>query len=184
MTTSVTRGTALWLEFEIEPYTYLSWGDQDYIEIEKIPAIILQGITTTGNTVLAQQSVRDISANQAIVRNAPFRLRIEINVSLLGEGNRTLLEMWDKTMSYFANNGLLTWEALDEEVTMFMLNEGNFVPKPNLDGEHSTSFSLVLTDVYLWFKTEETLPLIQQVNLTIDSPELQGGRRYTGANSL
>ena len=180
LSSAPTRGNELRIEFVVEPEVYLNFSSQDYTEVSKIPAVILDSFRVTGNEVYALFAVEDINNDTAVVRKVPFRLALEFTVLLLGKGNRVLLRMMDQAMSHATNNPTLTWRDLDEEVTLRMVDEGNFSPRPNLADIHQTQYTLRFEDVFLWLRPEETLNIVKTLNLTLLSPELQGGPRWTG----
>lgn len=181
LTGSVAAGTALYIEFAIEVDTYLRWASQDYLEVEKLPALVITVARAVGHQVSARQSIVDVSTNTAVVIRSPIRLHIEIDVLLLAEGNRSLLEMWDRVLEYHNKYAVLNWTALDQNVSMRMVNEGSLTPQPSLKDDHTASYSLVLENVYLWLRDAEDLYTIQTFNLTQTAPDMQGGSRYTGA---
>lgn len=180
LTASLPRGNKAWVVFTIEPRVYLNWASQDYIEIEKIPAIVLENFRATGNLVTARMLVKDCSALQATVRDEPFRLQLEFDVVLLAEKNRTLLVMMDRALEHAAVNQVLGWPDLDEQVSLLALDKGMFRPRPALSDKHEASYSMRMVNAYLWLQPEQVKPLIQRVNVTLRSTELQGGVRWTG----
>jgi len=181
LSSAVPQGTKLFIRFIAEPEVYLNWASQDYVEVEKIPAIVLDSFGISGNEVFGRQSVINRSNNTSVVRRSPLRLHLEFNVLLLAESNRVLMEMQDEALKYIANNPLLTWRALDEKLTTKMIEEPSLNPRPNLSDKHQAGYTLRIEDIFLWLKPEEALPLIQQFVLTFVTPEQQGGPRWTGA---
>jgi hypothetical protein len=179
LTSPVTRGNTIRLRFRIEPEVHLNWGSQDYVEVEALPAIVVDNVTLSGNEVFAQIDVRDPDAQQAHVRRFPFRLRFSVDVRLLAEKNRTLLSMMDRALEHLASTPLLPWPAVDEEISMVSDAEGLFQPRPNLSDKHEMGYSLVLHDVHLWLRPEELIPLVQRFNPTLLAPGLQGGPNWT-----
>jgi len=167
LTGSVALGTVLWVEFIATPDVFVSWDDQDYIELKNMPAIIIDGISVGGNAVAGRADVRNINTNAAVVRRAPLRLAISMGVLLVGEGNRTLLELWNKSLEFFGSNATLRWTAVDEYITLRMIKEGSMNPRPNLKGNHQSSYTILLENVYFWVMPAETLYDVQQVHLTM-----------------
>jgi hypothetical protein len=182
-TTAFTRGDRVWIEFLAEPEIYLNFSSQDYTEVEKLPAAVVDSFSIAGNEVFGEASVRDISTMQATVRRWPFRLALTFEILLLAEKNRTLLAMMDRALAHFASTPLLNWRALDESVSMQMVDEGSFTPRPSLDDQHQSGFTVRIDDLFLWLRPAEVLPLVQQLNITLSSPELQGGSRYSGVKN-
>jgi hypothetical protein len=118
---------------------------------------------------------------QANVRRWPFRLAIEFGVLLLAEKNRTLFAMQERALAHALGNQLLHWPELDEYVQLLSIGEGGVRPRPNLSDKHEARYTLRIEDLYLWLLPDEDLPLVQEVNITISSPGLRGGPKWTGA---
>lgn len=168
LTGSVERGTEIRFEYEIEAEVYLDWGSQDYTEVEKLPALSIERIRGTGNQIFGECSVSDISTAQAVVLRFPFRLNLNLDIVLLAEKNRTLLKMWDRVLEFASTVLLLPWLALDEVIGLRLTGlKPAFNPAANLSDVHRTSFGIALTDIHLWLTPEETIPLIQEFNLTV-----------------
>lgn len=174
LTTSVERGTQIRFEYETEPEVYLDWGSQDYTEVEKLPAVVIDRIQVGGNQIFGECAVNDISANppEATALRFPFRLNLEIDIVLLAEKNRTLLKMWDHAFDYSSNVLLLPWPAVDEEIGMRLTGDKQaFNPTATLNDVHSSSFTALLTDIHLWLTPEESIPLVQTFELTVIKAE-------------
>lgn len=180
LTGTVARGLRMWIVFLAEPEGYLEWGSQDYTEVEKLPAVVIDGVDLTGNTVVARFEVKDLNTNTATIRRVPFRLTAEFDIVLLAEKNRTLLSMMDQALVYMATTTALHWRALDEYVSMYPLEQGLFRQRPTLKDEHANRITLRLENIYLWLRQEEVVPLVQRFNISITDPSLQGGARWTG----
>jgi hypothetical protein len=177
LTGSVARGTKLWVDLVIEPEVFVNFGDQDYIEVHKIPAVVLESIDFTGNSIYGTQVAKDIGAGTASVRKMPLHLDIEISVRLIAGDTRTLMRMRGKALEHGANTPLLLWEQVDDETSMRITNEGSFNPRPNLEGVHDATYGLVLEDFTLWLRPEETKYLIQSVKTTMTQPRSWSGVR-------
>jgi hypothetical protein len=180
LTGSVVRGKAMVILFQIEPEVYLEWGSQDYTEVSKIPAIVIESVDLTGNQVQARFEVRELTTYTAVIRRSPFKLMVEFAIVLIAGKNRNLLPMVDQMLAYLATTHQLRWRAIDENVSMRSLDQGTFRQRPSLSDEHATRFTVVLDDVYLWLSPEETVFLVQQLNLNFSDSSLQGGPRWSG----
>ncbi len=180
LTSSVARGKRMWVEFLVEPEGYLEWGSQDYTEVEKLPAVVIESVDLSGNTVVARFEVKNLNTYEATIRRVPFRLSGEFDIVLLAEKNRTLLSMMDQALAYMATTHKLHWRALDEYVSMYPLEQGLFRQRPTLKDEHANRITLRLENIYLWLKQEEVIPLVQNLNITLSDQSLQGGSRWTG----
>jgi hypothetical protein len=173
LTTAVERGNSIWLMFNAEPEVTINWGNQDYIEVEKIPAVIIDAIkiSTYGN--IASQETKNIVANTAIVRRRPLRLTIDFEVLLLAERTRTLLAMMEKAMKFSASHPVVRWRDIDQEIS-FKSKGPSFAQRPNLSDKHEATMSVTLENIYLWVIPEETIPLVQRLNLSMTNSRQNG----------
>lgn len=160
-------GETAWLKISVAPEIIVNWASQDYIEISKVPAVVIERIDANGNQVTATAVVRDKSASPptATVMKTPYKLQLNIALTLVGEKTRTLMALQDRALTHAIETPLLRWRALEEELTLTTASEGEFRPRPDLRDEHSSSYSLRLHDVYLWLKPSEQINLVEQVNL-------------------
>lgn len=183
LTGSLPQGTRLWIEFTVEPEVYLNWSSQDYTEVEKVPAVVIDSIDTEGTETTGQIDVKNPSTSIAHVRRFPFRLNLTAGLRLVAESNQTLLKMQDEALVYGATTQLLPWAAVDKQITMRMSDKGLLRGKPSLSDAHEASFELTLSDIYVWLHPTEVNPLVQQFNATLVAPGLQGGAKWTGTKT-
>lgn len=161
-------GQTAWLKLKVEPEIIVNWSSQDYLEIEKIPAVVIDRVDVGGNLVAGTAHVRNKAAlprPTATVLKKPYKLDFDIAVTLIGEKLGTLFALQDRALAHVTDTPLLRWRAVDEQLTMTTGREGEFRPRPDLRDEHSSSYSLRLHDVYLWLKPSEQVNLVEQVNL-------------------
>jgi len=163
----VARGTSLWIHFTIEPEIYINWGSQDYIEVERIPSIVIDTISVRSVQNVAYQEIKNITDNTATVRKLPFRLTLQFNVVLLAGNNRTLLSMMDKALHYIANTPMLLWRDLCQYISMRLVSPMAFSPRPNMNDRHESSLNIRLDNVYFWLLPEDHYHLIERINLAI-----------------
>lgn len=180
LTAPVVRGAPIWIKFIAEPEVYINWGSQDYVEVERIPAIVIDGIDIKYVQNVASQEATNIASRTVVVRRLPLRLGVRFAVVLLAEKNRTLLAMMEKALQYTASNPVLRWRDIGQDVSVRAQSPLAFSPRPNLSDKHESSFALQLDNVYLWLRPEEHLHLVEQLNLVI-SRSNPGGPLWAGA---
>jgi hypothetical protein len=167
VSSSFEPGQTAWLKVQVAPEIIVNWSSQDYIEIQKIPAIVIDRVDASGNHVAGTAQVRDKSASPptATVLKKPYKLDLDVTLTLIGEKTRTLFALQDRALKHATETPLLRWRAVDEELNMISGREGEFRPRPDLRDEHSSSYSLRLQDVYLWLLPSEQANLVEQFNL-------------------
>lgn len=167
LNTALGKGEKLWLKIRVEPEVIVNWSNQDFFEVEKIPAVAIDRIDAAGAIVAGTAVVRNVADGTAKVLKRPYRMSIDLDVALMAENNRPLFQMMDQALEHGHENPVLRWRAVDEEITMRVDSEVEFRPRPDLRDEHSSSYSLRLDEVNLWLGPEETIPLTQRVVLTL-----------------
>lgn len=168
LTTAVTRGTNLWIVFIAEPEVVINWSNQDYVEVEKIPAIVLDAIDPVVYQNTAEQSTKNVHSMTASVRRRPLRLNLRFEVVLLAEKTRTLLAMMGKALTFVSGHPTIRWRDLDQEVSL-RGSGPSFSQRPNLSDKHEAVAHFALENLYLWVAPEETMPLVERLNLSLSS---------------
>jgi hypothetical protein len=175
----VARGADLWIVFIAEPEVTINWGSQDYVEVEKIPALVLDGIETTIYQNVAEQGTKNIHTKTALVRRRPLRLAVRFEVVLLAEKTRTLLAMMGKALKFLAGHPVIRWRDLDQEVSLRGSGPSTSL-RPNLSDKHEAVVNFALENLYLWVAPEETPHLVERLNLSLSSRH-QSGPLWAGA---
>jgi hypothetical protein len=167
LTTAIARGEDAWIRINVQPKVYVSWASQDFIEVERVPAVVVNTVLAVGQVVGGLSYVRNASDATAVVKRLPFRLSLEFEVLLLAKDTRTLLVMMDHALGFVSDNQLLHWRAVDEQVSLTPLIGQDFSPRPNLSDKHQASFGFRLDDVHLWLGADESEFLIQNLNVNL-----------------
>lgn len=178
LTGTVASGKQVWLDIEVEPEVGLSWGSEDYTEVAKVPAVIVESVDIVGAEVAAEFQVANANDLTSFRRFQALRLTLDFGVVLVAGDGRTLLQMQDKALKH--GRGALVWEGVDE--TYYLTRPGglSYRPRPSVGRVKASSYTLRLQNVYFWTGADEEGYLIQQVTDTISVPLLEGGARYTG----
>lgn len=182
VTSGFAAGEAAFIHMTVRPRVYVNWSSQDYYQVEKIPAVVIDSMRITGNQVWGQAVVKDIANLTAKVQRKPYRLHLELDILLMAEGNRSLMAMITQSLKHSTNTPLLAWRGPDEELTLTMLRESDFRPRPDLRDAHASTYSLRIDDLYLWLDEAQEVPLTNQVVVSLATPELEGGARWMGAH--
>lgn len=167
LSTGLTAGTPIWLKLLVEPEVYINWGSQDFIEVEKLPAVVIDRIDGRGAQVFGRAQVRNAATKQAKVLKRPYRISLVCDIVLLAPKDRPLFTMMDMALEHAHVNAVLPWRAVDERLSLRTVNEIDFRPRPDLRDEHGSSYSLRLDEINLWLGPEEVRYLIERFNLTL-----------------
>lgn len=167
LTTALAAGTKVWLKLKVEPEVYINWGSQDYIEVEKLPAIVVDRIEGVGAQVWGMASVRNKATKTARVLKRHYRLSLLMDIVLMAAKDRPLFTMMDQALTHAHDNAVLRWRAVDELLSLKTVTEIDFRPRPDLRDEHGSSYSLRLEEINLWLGSEEARYLVERMNLTL-----------------
>jgi hypothetical protein len=167
LSSSLAVGTKVWLKLEVEPETYVNWGSQDFIEVEKLPAIVVDGIDGNGAQVYGRAEVRDAPTNTAKVLRRHYRVNLVCDVTIMAPKNRPLFMMMDMALEHAHENAVLRWRAVDERISLRTVQEINFRPRPDLRDEHGSSYSLRLDEINMWLGQQEVVNLVEQFNISL-----------------
>jgi len=179
LTVSVARGVPLWIVFIAEPEVVVNWASQDYVEVEKIPAVVIDGIEPTIYQNFAEQHTKNIHTKTAVVRRRPLRLTVRFEVVLLAEKTRTLLAMMGQALKFISSHPVLRWRDLDQDVSLHGFGPA-LSGRPNLSDKHEAVAKFALENLYLWVAPEETPHLVERLNLSL-SHTAQSGPLWPGA---
>lgn len=167
LSSSVNAGTPVWLELSALIQSYLNFASEDYVEVQKTPAVILDSFTMSAVEIAAQAWVHSVATHQAVVRRFPILAQLEFAVTLLTDSSATLLAMQERILQFVADNPLLRWRALDEEIALSMPDGGHFEPRPNFSRKHSGTCTMLLRNIHLWLASAQTLPTVQRFHATL-----------------
>lgn len=172
LTAPAARGAQLWVTFSAEPEMAVNWGSQDYVEVEKVPAVVIDDIRVEAWHNWGEQSVKDLPTLTANVRRRPIRLAIRFQVVLLAERTRTLLAMMEQTTTFLSSTPVLRWRDTDQEVSLAGAGPG-FRQRPNLGDKHEAIADMRIENAYMWPDADQTKHLVERINVTI-SPKPEG----------
>ena len=169
LTTALSPGTKVWLKIKIEPEVYINWANQDYIEIEKLPAIVIDRIEGSGSQVYGMAHVRNSSAKTARVLRRHYRMSLLLDIVLMSAKDRPLFAMMDLALEHAHDNVVLRWRAIDEKISLKTTTELDFRPRPDLKSGHESFYSIRLDEINMWLGSEEIRYLVEQMNITLTS---------------
>ena len=161
-TAAFSPGDIAWVRMKTSPKVYLNWGSQDYTEVEKIPAVVIDSIGMRSLLQEATAEVRNFGASTAKIQRRPFRATFTIGIVLLAESSATLLRMLTSGQKFIADNPLLTTVGLDEQYTLMGNPLTDYRPRPSLSDKRNAEFSMTIKDFYMWLTDAEEKTLVQR----------------------
>lgn len=167
LTTPIPAGEKVFVRLQVEPPVIFAAGDQDYIEVARAPAVVIETMTVTGNPVSARRTVTREADGEADVLQDPYSVNVELGIVLLAEKGRSLFRLMDRGIKSANESSLLTSTALDEDFRVRTIGEGTFRMRPNLSDSRSTSMSMIIEDFLLWRPAEIGKKIITTLNFQV-----------------
>lgn len=123
---------------------------QDYTEISKVPALVLDDVNEVGMT---QRGIDDWIVNKSV--NPPITVKVpapmqgdlEIVMHTLTDKGVDQKRLTDRVKAFFANNPTLRSTALDERFTLWLIDEYDMRTPPGKADQHTGSVRFRIRDV-------------------------------------
>jgi len=151
LTSTIAQGKTVWVDFLWEPEVAVTTS-QDYSEVEKVPAIVLDDINLVDASVRGQkESVVNRNDGTAVTLQRPLVGDLEILMHLLTDKGVDLQRLATEVKRFFANNPLLRSVGTDEEYRLWVLDEFDMTTAANRGDIHTgrLRFSIVGVRYYL-----------------------------------
>lgn len=135
LTESIDTDTKLWIRFVFEPEVAVTTS-QDFVEAERLPAIVITDIVFIATDAPADESVANKGAATAVVVPAPQQGNLEL--VMLGMTDKAVdqLRLQERINAFFANNPLLISVGLDERYRLHLVDEYEAVGEPGQEENH------------------------------------------------
>lgn len=155
LTSSQSAGKLVWVRFTYKPRCD-TMVHQDYKEVEKIPAIILEDINEINGVRLPGYTfVRDRAAKTAKLINAPYKMTLRVTARLVTDKNRDMAALHQSILALFSQSPLLTSKGLDEEYSIMPYREFNNVMTPNLSDLKNRIIIFDILDINFWIEGDQ-----------------------------
>lgn len=164
LSSSIPVGDYAFCQVIVEPEVSVHMASQDFLEVEKVPAIIIQDIRSVNSSALSQDDhVVNKSDGSAIRVVAPYRFDLEFSILALAPGAVDLLRMIENIVDLLENTPLITSAALDRKYRLWMVDEFQIITDPNKSGSHSARSTFIIKDVLAWKRPAIAEQSIQNV---------------------
>jgi len=150
LSSAPTLNDVILVRFTYEPVVNIAQG-QDFVELSKVPAVILDDIRSFASKKIAKgESVLNKSTNSAWQLDEGEQRSLEIMIRLVTGKELDLKRLTDAVNEYFEQTELLRLKATDEDVRMVVatsFNDGNF---PNQVGVHTARIRVQILDAVFY----------------------------------
>lgn len=165
---AIADGEIAFINFIYEPEVSVSTSEE-YIEAEKVPAIVLTAINSYDSSESAYGGgyVANKSTGTAVV--VPPPLRENIDITIVGMANKTIdfSRLSDEIKSFFANNTYIVSTGLDERYRIWLVDE--FVDKttPGQKELRNGEGRFRILNVLSWNKNAYEDYIVNKLNIRI-----------------
>lgn len=158
---------------------------QDYIEVYKLPAIIIQKIevpTTSAYNIAAREGIVDKGTYDAVVVDVPTKISLEFKIHGLTASVVDEMRLMSRTLQFFKENVFLTSTGLDEKYRIYLETEFRDMSNPSRSDQRAFWTKFTIHDVRLPFTSYDT-KAVQRLNVTHSEPmpahedPIKGGSR-------
>lgn len=176
LTTSIDAGVTLWLEYVVSPDVKINYTSTDYIEISKIPAVVIDSMDSNSSQTKSSMELIDKGQLKAYrLKDAVLIRELSINGFLLTGSTSDQMHLHSALWAGMWGQPLLSSIALDVDFTIELVSPLRWSPTPNLNELRQTIFEVVITNYHLWLSDLEVLPIVQDFKYTfsqqgIDQP--------------
>lgn len=148
LTTAIPVGSFAYVEISVEPEIAISATSQDYVEVEKVPSLLITNIESVNSQPLSQDDgVVNKATGVATRVHAPYRFDIRFDMIAAAPSGIDLVRMTESLVDFMAQHQLIRSVGLDQMYRIWMLNEVDVQTSPNLADVHQSSASFVIKDI-------------------------------------
>ena len=137
LTGSIAANTKLWIRFTFEPEVAVTTS-QDFIEAERLPAVILTGINlvSTMEAPSGDDSVANKGAGTAVVVPSPQQGDLEVTIVGITDKGVDQQRLQEQINAFFFNHPLLISVGIDERYRLHLISEYEAVGEPGQEENH------------------------------------------------
>jgi len=173
---SLASSKVAFIEATIEPELVFEATSPDFIELEKVPALVLTGLTPTGTHPTAlRDSVTDKDAVDPtiLVFPPPYRMTFLCDIIATAARGVDLQRLVEETTKFFEANRIMRTNGTDEPFGLRLVDEFRSTTVPTAEGLHSSQARFEIADLYFHTRgvltDQDGVYPIQSVKLTGDA---------------
>lgn len=164
---------------------------QDWIEVNKLPSIVIQRIEVPiaqDYTPESKEGIVDKGTGNAVLVHEPLRVSLEFRLHVMVSNPVDQLRLISKTLEFFKDNKFITSTGLDESYRMFIEREFRDITSPNKADESAFWTRFSIKDIRMPFKSTDehavlrTLITFKGLKPPYEDPLLGGSQVETIVN--
>lgn len=165
----VASGKQMLIALIYQPEVVVNLTHQDFSEVEKVPAIIINSIELQDASPLQQGDyVINKSNSVALYVPPPYQGDIAFKMDILTPGGVDLARLFDAVLEYAENNRVLQSKALGEGFRFWLKEEFTNNSRPSGNDIHTAQCSGEICDVVFYKRAAQTTTRVDSVKLRGD----------------
>lgn len=169
LTAAQPAGNNLIAELVVQPEVVVQATNQDYSEVEKVPALILTDVQDASSSPLGtSDGVVDKATGVSIEVTGAYRCDITFSMIAQAAGGVDLARMVQDLIAYVENNPIIRTSATDSPHRIWLMRENIPRTKPNNADVHSTQLTFTVKDVLAFNKAATTGMGVTAVQFGVD----------------
>lgn len=168
LTGSVNEDTNLWLRLVYKPMVAVTTS-RDYVELDKIPSIIIEDIRYNGATESTKGDfVGNKGLHSAKVLPGPLQGDLVMTMTAITDKLVDHMKLAAAVKRYFGNRPTIASTGLDESYTMSMLEEHEFIGQSSEEELHTWRATFRVANFNIWTRDVEDGYLVERFNIQAD----------------
>jgi len=171
LTSTLPAGHVPFVLFRYVP-RFVYTTQQDYIEIAKVPSIVLQRmeIPFAGDySLLSRETIVDKGTGRAVIVKEPWRATLEFRIHVYADRAVDEVRLMSALMKYFESNQSVHFIGVDEHYRMMVIRELRDLNTPSHNDEHVFWTRFQIIDVKMPLVSEEGYG-IRKISLIFSEP--------------
>lgn len=170
LSSSIPVGNTAFIKVLVEPEVAVEQTSQDFVEVEKAPALVITDMNAVDSSPLSQDDGVVNKATGAAIRiQAPYRFDLRFTMIALAPGATDLMRFTESIVGFVENSPTLHSPALDKRYRLWLVNEFTSQTRPNRAELHSAQATFVIKDVLAFTKPAKTETAVMSVKLRGDT---------------
>lgn len=155
--TPVTTGNVVLVRAIYEPAVVFETTDQDYVEVEEIPAVILRNLNASRSHVAGQpDEVVDKHALTALVFPEMMQMQYDCNISVITPSGVDQQRLQEQLSNFFSENCVMRTTGTDEPFELLLRSEFVSATNPSPGEAHVAEAAFSIENAYFQVRRVQT----------------------------
>lgn len=169
--TAVPVGQYAFCRLVLRPQVAIVSTSQDYIEVERVPALQIKDIEAVASQPLSVETgIVNKGTGDAIVIPPPYRFNLRFTMIALTPGGVDLMRILRAVVELVEGNQTITSTATGERYRFWMLDEFSNTTTPQDNNLHSMQATFEIRDILTFERPVQLTKAVGNFNLNLSTP--------------